>query len=477
MKLYRRLRYGRTLLAVAVWAAITIAVATGSSCFLSRLQIVEAIAACSLIWMGLWLMTALIFGRIYCSTVCPAGTVFDIIARLNRLTPGRRRRYHYSYRRPLSKTRYSFLAFIVLCALLGLTAVTAIFDPYSSWSRIVVAVARPAAVSIASFVVAGATAVVWIAFSLRRGRMLCNSVCPVGTMLGLCSKASLFHPDINTDLCTNCGACSDVCKSECIDIFSHTIDPTRCVVCFDCMDVCPNGALTYRRGRHQLSIPMLQPVGEPPAISAADAAGDIIKPLDRRAFLMTGIVMASTLAADATRKAKRRVAHAGLMTPLNPVTPPGTKSRRDFMACCTGCGNCVTACPAGTIVVSGSQYGLRNALHPVMDFSESFCRYDCVKCTEVCPTDALTPLTPAEKHKTAIGKARIDINECILYADGEPCGRCARRCPTQAIRIVTDTSTGSSAPHVSLDDCIGCGACFYVCPATPLKAIVIEGIE
>ena len=132
MKLYRRLRYGRTLIAAAAWTAITIAVATGASCFLSRLQIIEAIAACSLIWIALWLLVTLIFGRLYCSTVCPAGTVFDIIARLNRLTARRRLKYHYSYRRPLSKTRYSFLVFILLCAVLGLTAVIAIFDPFSS---------------------------------------------------------------------------------------------------------------------------------------------------------------------------------------------------------------------------------------------------------------------------------------------------------------------------------------------------------
>lgn len=477
MKIYRRLRYGRTLIAAAAWTAITIAVATGASCFLSRLQIIEAIAACSLIWMALWLLVTLIFGRLYCSTVCPAGTVFDIVARLNRLTARRRLRYHYGYHRPLSKTRYSFLAFILLCAVLGLTAVIAIFDPFSSWSRMVVAVCRPAAVSVGGFIVAAATAVVWVSFSLRRGRLLCNTVCPVGTLLGVCSKASLFHPDINTDLCTNCGACSDVCKSECIDIFSHTIDPTRCVVCFDCMDVCPNGALTYRRGRHQLSIPMLQPVGEPPAISTADAATTDIRPLDRRAFLLTGAVLASSLAAKATSKVRQHAAATGLLTPLNPVTPPGIRSRRDFMSRCTGCGICVTACPSEVISISGMQYSLRNILLPVMDFSHSFCRYDCVRCTEVCPTDALTPLTPAEKHKTPIGKARIDINACILYADGDACGRCARRCPSKAIQIATDSSNGRSAPHVSLDECIGCGACVYICPATPIKAIVIEGIE
>ncbi len=465
------------MLAITVWAAITIAVATGASCFLSRLQIVEAIAACSLIWIALWLMVTLIFGRLYCSTVCPAGTVFDIVARLNRLTSKRRRRYHYNYHRPMSKTRYSFTAFILLCALLGLSVITAIFDPYGSWSRMVVAVIRPAAVSIAGFIVAAATAIVWISFSLRRGRLLCNTVCPVGTLLGVCSKASLFHPDINTDLCTNCGECSDACKSECIDIFSHTIDTSRCVVCFDCMDICPNGALTYRRGRHQLSIPMLQPIGEPPAISTADAAANDVKPLDRRAFLVTGAVIVSSLASEATHTVKRHGDSAGLLTPLNPVTPPGIKSRRDFMTRCTACGHCVAACPSGTIVISGSQYGLRHILLPVIDFSESFCRYDCVSCTDVCPTDALMPLTPSEKHKTPIGKARINTTDCILYADDKPCGRCARRCPVKAIEIIHDSSTGRSAPHVSLDNCIGCGACVYVCPSTPLKAIVIEGIE
>lgn len=476
MKPYRSLRYGRTIVALVVWAAITFAVATGTACFFARLQIVEAIAACCLTWMALWLMATLIFGRIYCSTVCPAGTVFDMVARLNRLTAKRRAALHYRYRKASNKTRYSFLFFILLCCILGLSSIVAVFDPYSSWSRMVAAAVRPLGVTAAGLSAAIATAAIWTAFSLRRGRLLCNTVCPVGTLLGACSKASLYHPDINTDLCTNCGKCADVCKSECIDIFSHTVDPTRCVVCFDCMDVCPDDAITYRRGHHQLSIPMLRPVSEPPAVTAADAMADAIHPLDRRTFILYGIVAASSLAGNATQKVKKRLNTPERLTPLNHVTPPGTKSRDDFMSRCTGCGVCVTSCPSEVLVLSGSQYGLRNALHPVMDYSRAFCRYDCVRCTEVCPTEALAPLTPAEKHVTPIGKARINTANCILYADGEACGLCARRCPSQAITISPDGTTGRSAPHVSLDACIGCGACSYVCPAQPFKAIVIEGL-
>ena len=164
------------------------------------------------------------------------------------------------------------------------------------------------------------------------------------------------------------------------------------------MDVCPNGALSYRRGRHQLSIPMLQPVGEPPAISTADAATTDIRPLDRRAFLLTGAVLASSLAAEATSKVRQHAAATGLLTPLNPVTPPGIKSRRDFMMRCTGCGICVTACPSGVISISGMQYSLRNILHPVMDFSNSFCRYDCVRCTEVRPDATDTGRETQDTH-------------------------------------------------------------------------------
>ena len=110
-----------------------------------------------------------------------------------------------------------------------------------------------------------------------------------------------------------------------------------------------------------------------------------------------------------------------------------------------------------------------------MDFDKAFCKFNCVKCTEVCPTKALSALTPVEKHSTKIGLARICATNCILYVNHVQCGSCAKVCPKRAISIRLDRN-GHRLPHVEPELCIGCGMCANVCPAQPNKAIVIEGI-
>lgn len=98
------------------------------------------------------------------------------------------------------------------------------------------------------------------------GRTLCNSLCPLGAALGSLNTLSLFQVDINTDVCTHCRRCEDVCKAFCIDSTAGTVDASRCVTCFDCLAVCPDDAIRYTTRRHRLSIPMLRSVK--PVVSA-----------------------------------------------------------------------------------------------------------------------------------------------------------------------------------------------------------------
>lgn len=266
MKAYRKLRVGRMCVQVAVTVAITVVVALGISCFLERMQIFEAVASCAAMWLALWAAVTLIFGRVYCSTVCPTGVLMDAVSMIFS-----KRRRHYSYSSPRPLVRVSVLMIVVICAICGFVFVPDAMNPYRAYSRIVVACARPMAVGLAGLLVAAVTLalIAWVA--AKRGRLICNTVCPVGTILGTVSRNALFHPDVDTDLCVNCGRCADVCPSECIDLTSHVVDASRCVVCFDCMDACPAGAITYRRGRHQLSLPMMQRVAGMSGMSPFDA--------------------------------------------------------------------------------------------------------------------------------------------------------------------------------------------------------------
>ncbi|MDE6334744.1 MAG: 4Fe-4S dicluster domain-containing protein [Muribaculaceae bacterium] len=461
---YRWLRAARIAVSLAVLATVTATVACGYSCWLSQWQIIPALLAGSGAWLLLWAAATALTGRIYCSTACPMGTLQDLAARM------KRRRNGYFFSAPKTMLRLSVVFAMLVAAMLGISVVIGVLDPAAAYARIGVYLGRPiagaAAFSVGAAAIAFATLAATTVAAMARGRLLCNTICPVGTILGTLSRYALYHIDINTDKCTGCGLCTSRCKAECIDPTAHTVDASRCVMCFDCTAVCPDSAITLRRGRHRLQIPMLQAVEpEATAYGKPDTTGTDIKTLDRRQFLTA--IAAIPLAATA--------GSPDISTPLNAVCPPGATG--NFNTCCTGCGLCTAACPTGIIRPSTSQFGIRNALHPVLDFNIGECRYDCVACTKACPTGALTPLTPRQKHRSPIGKARIEATLCIEYTHGHSCGKCARVCPAQSVRLIPiETDNGiRRLPHIDFDSCIGCGACRYHCPTTP-HAIIIEGI-
>lgn len=138
------------------------------------------------------------------------------------------------------------------------------------------------------------------------GRTYCNTVCPVGTILGYISKFALLRPEINTDTCNNCGRCARNCKASCIDPKAHKIDYTRCVACFDCMENCSTGALTYRLRTKTES--------KPNDVKHVDAS--------RRNF----ISMATILAGAAAASAEDKIVDGGLA----PIAEKGSDTQKSY---------------------------------------------------------------------------------------------------------------------------------------------------
>ena len=478
----KRARVAVSLSILAVCCALFTALSAEAALSLgwaARLQIVPlALAGCTSALVA-WAALTLVFGRLYCSWFCPMGAMQDVFARLRRLTRKQAFRNRYRYSRPKNRLRYIWLGAVAGAACAGITVLLALFDPYSAFGRVMSQLANPlvgvfqgdpvVVASAAAFVVALLTLFGIGAVAAWRGRLYCNTLCPVGSSLTLLSRYFWFHFYIDTDLCVNCGACGRVCKSECIDQADHIVDGSRCVMCFNCVAACREKAIRYTVNRKKLSIPLMQRVQSPAASSAA------VK-IDRRRFMATGMLLAAAPALDALAGKTRDSGSAG--PALRPIAPPGRRSMREFLERCTGCGLCVAHCPQKVIKPSAGQFGWLHMLHPVMDYDRSFCLYDCVVCTEVCPAEALQPLTPDEKHIFIIGRAAAEWADCV------GCGMCARACPRGAITMV-ERPAGSVAPQGAMSGlvpkidtslCIGCGACQYRCPAKPVKAIRVGGI-
>ena len=494
----RILRRSRIIVAIVAFAIITGVLTSYGMDFARRwqvlvnIQFLPATFAFSITYLVGWMIVTLVFGRLYCSTVCPLGTLQDIFARLPRLTSSHR---VYRYCAPLTVWRNTALLMVVSSVLMGVSLLTTIIDPYSIYSRFAVYCIKPlwgvilnlissqtvvlTAASLAgmacSVVIVGIVA--WMAW--RNGRTFCNTVCPVGTTLGFISRYAVFHIDINTDLCIQCRKCEYVCKASCINLESHVVDSSRCVVCFDCLTVCPNDAIRYTSERHQLSIPLMRRVRNPLVGSAAGVEASQqtdARMLDRRAFLATGLVIAAAPLVEAAEKGRNKL-RGGLrsgqdpVSPDVPVTPPGIPSRAIFMERCTGCGLCISHCKTGVLRPSISQYGLLRMFHPVKDYDRSYCAYNCTRCTDLCPSGALRPITREEKIRQAVGLAKVAYDKCVA------CGRCASACPADAIHMTLfENRGGIRMPTVDPSRCIGCGACQYVCPAKPHKAIIVNGL-
>lgn len=151
-----------------------------------------------------------------------------------------------------------------------------------------------------------------------------------------------------------------------------------------------------------------------------------------------------------------------------PVVPSGATGLNAFRAKCVGCQLCVKSCPENVLRPSRE---LKFPLIPTMGFEHGYCRPTCTRCARVCPTGAIKMLPLQERLHTQIGRAEFHRDRCVAAKDKVKCTACERHCPVKAITL-TD-----GIPAVNAARCIGCGACENLCPSRPLPAIVINGCD
>jgi ferredoxin len=296
--------------------------------------------------------------------------------------------------------------------------------------------------------------------ALLRGRLFCNTICPVGSLLGLLSKFSVFKVILDDSQCTSCGLCEKACKSQCINSKEKTIDHSRCVTCFNCLDRCNKKGVKYRYAYNlaKKSAPLVEKL----------PVTDNEKGMNRRSFIVTSTAMAATVPfIPAWAQAGKEID----ATKLTPITPPGSRSLKHFTEHCTACHLCITHCPAQVLKPAGFTFGFNYVFKPYLSYSiEHYCNYECTVCSEVCPNNAIGRLTVDEKKVVQVGIAQFTQERCVVYTDHTSCGACAEHCPVKAVSMepYIDNLT---LPHMYPELCIGCGGCESICPVRPIRAI------
>lgn len=493
--------------------------------WLAKIQFLPAALAFNFVVVAILLVVTLLFGRVYCSVICPMGIFQDVVSRVS----GSRKKFKMRFRWSPEKKwlRYGVFALFVIALVLGLNALVALLAPYSSYGRIAQNLFAPVVLwgnnllaviaeklggyafahkevwirSIPTFIIAAVTFVAVAVLAWRNGRTYCNTICPVGTFLSFFSRFAMFRPVIDTSKCKTCHVCERKCKASCIDLKEHKVDYSRCVDCFDCIDNCKFGAMKYRfawgkdgqavsgetveAGKADNSNAKAQtarpaPQAQTQTTKTAGETAQSTTDNGRRAFIGASALALTTM----TLKAQEKKVDGGYAVVTGkkapkrdcPIVPFGSHGQKEFYSHCTACQLCVSQCPNNVLRPSAD---IEHLMQPEMSYEKGWCRPECTKCSEVCPAGAIERITREEKTAIHIGKASVSLDLCVVNRDGVSCGNCARHCPAGAIIMVRknpDDKDSLRIPTVNESRCIGCGACEYLCPSRPYSAIHVNGL-
>jgi len=234
----------------------------------------------------------------------------------------------------------------------------------------------------------------------------------------------------------------------------------ECIECFSCAETCPPKikAITYRW--------RWQPYHTPVDYS-------------RRQFIQTTFGSIVTLGLLSIGIRSKDAYH-------RMIRPPGSIPEDDFLDKCMRCEACVRICQSNGACLrpDGIRSSLLDLWAPVADMRKGYCEHGCNLCGQVCPTEAILPLTLEQKQNASMGLAYFNKDLCIPYAKYEDCIVCEEHCPTpeKAIKIdekETVLPDGTvkllKHPYVVIERCIGCGICEFKCPLPGEAGIIVTG--
>ena len=364
------------------------------------------------------IITTLIFGRYFCSWICPMGILNQWISHvMNRKRPVDD--YKINAYKSIFRFKYYLLTVLLILAAFGSLQI-GLFDPISFITRSFSISLLPA------FHYSGGSlylkqplfyggvliAVVFIAVLFANRfipRFWCRMLCPLGALLGVLSSRSILRIRRDVEKCTDCQKCLRYCHGACDP---HTeLRASECHICMNCIEDCPEHAVHYGLSRENSSVHTPVDINRRRLIETA-VAGIVLLPM------MKSVVSAET-------DPQHRV-----------IRPPGSIDESDFLGRCIKCGECMRVCPTNVIQPSLLESGFEGLWTPILMNKIGYCEYNCVLCSQVCPTGAILPLTVEKKigkglfqKPVKIGTAFYDRGRCLPWAMHTECIVCEEVCP------------------------------------------------
>ncbi len=435
------------------------------------------------LWPALVLLVlTVLFGRFFCGWICPLGTTLDGLGKLCG-------RGQTTCNRGWRKVKYILLITLTAAGFGGLQLL-GLFDPLAIFLRSLTLAFYPAynlamnglfdwayrynipivnglyplfrdnlmAFFQPSYTLGLFTLLVFLLIILVERierRFWCKNLCPLGALLGLCSRRALLVRQPGK-LCTDCQQCVAECRMNAVG--EKELKGSECIECLDCSDYCPQQRVRFllkgRRPQQTVDI-------------------------SRRELLVSvsaGLVMAPVA----------HIAPPNYRLNSHLLRPPGAVEESEFLRRCVRCGECMKVCIGQALHPALFEAGATGLWTPRLVARLGYCEYNCTLCGQVCPTAAIQRLPLEQKRKTVIGIAVFDKNRCLPYARQEECLVCEEHCPTsekaivfeQQQVIVAGQTRQLKIPKVLTDRCIGCGICETRCPLEGASAIrVINEVE
>ena len=490
--------------------------------WLAKIQFLPAVLALNFVVIAILLVLTRLFGRIYCSVICPLGIFQDCVSNLSSRRKGKKARFSYS--KEIKWLRYGVLVLFVIALVAGLNALVALLAPYSAYGRMVQSLLAPVwqwgnnllawiaerqdsyafvtkdvwLKSLPTLIVAAVTFVVVVALAWRNGRTYCNTICPVGTTLSFFSRFAMFRPVIDKSKCKSCHACERKCKAACIDVDNHKIDYSRCVDCFDCIDSCRLGALKYRfawgrgvgSGSTGAKTPQNAPVGS--KMTSDESKNGQNRSSAAPTPVAEPVVRQGSPTAEVTDNGKG-VSTIDATSPVAEPVEATDKGRRAFLV---GGAAVIGGSLLSSIPMRAEEEEIKdkkrdggfaevlpkkapNRKTPITPFGsesvEKFYKHctACQLCVTVCPNNVLRPSSRLEH----LMQPEMSFEKGYCRPE---CVKCSEVCPAGAILKITPeekTEWKVGTAGVDYDLCVvnrdgvSCGNCAHHCPVGAIRMV------